>query len=76
MAGLLVDALGARRVSTGEAQRQIAAQRGISTLELNRLAETDPTIDEEIDSVFRSWPAPPNPSWWTPDWPGTSCRPP
>ncbi len=54
VAGLLVDALGARRVSTGEAQRQIAAQRGISTLELNRLAETDPTIDEEIDSVFRS----------------------
>ncbi|MGO9455863.1 MAG: (d)CMP kinase [Acidimicrobiales bacterium] len=54
VAGLLVNALGARRVSTGEAQRQIAAQRGISTLELNRLAETDPTIDEEIDSVFRS----------------------
>jgi predicted cytidylate kinase len=51
---LLADALGARRVSTGEAQRQIAAQRGISTLELNRLSETDPTIDEEIDSVFRS----------------------
>lgn len=50
----LADALGARRVSTGEAQRLIAEQRGISTLELNRLAETDPTIDEEIDSVFRS----------------------
>jgi predicted cytidylate kinase len=54
VAELLVDALGARRVSTGEAQRQIAAKRGISTLELNRLSETDPTIDEEIDSVFRS----------------------
>lgn len=50
----LARALGARRVSTGEAQRQIAEQRGISTLELNRQAETDPTIDEEIDSVFRS----------------------
>jgi predicted cytidylate kinase len=51
---LLAGALGARLVSTGEAQRHIAEQRGISTLELNRLAETDPTIDDEIDSVFRS----------------------
>lgn len=50
----LAAALGARKVSTGEAQRRIARQRGISTLELNRLAESDPTIDEEIDSVFRS----------------------
>lgn len=50
----LAAALGARKVSTGEAQRRIARERGISTLELNRLAETDPTIDEEIDSVFRS----------------------
>jgi len=47
-------ALGARWVSTGEAQRQIAEKRGISTLELNRQAETDPSIDEQIDSVFRS----------------------
>jgi CMP/dCMP kinase len=51
---LLAEALGARRVSTGEAQRQIAESRGITTLELNRLAEIDATIDEEIDSVFRS----------------------
>ncbi|MHB8220689.1 MAG: cytidylate kinase family protein [Acidimicrobiales bacterium] len=50
----LAGTLGARRVSTGAAQRQIAAQRGISTLELNRLAETDPGIDAEVDSVFRS----------------------
>jgi CMP/dCMP kinase len=50
----LATALGARRVSTGEAQRLIAEHRGISTLDLNRLAEADPTIDEEIDSVFRS----------------------
>lgn len=51
---LLATALGARRVSTGEAQRRIAAARGITTLELNQLSETDPSIDEEIDSVFRS----------------------
>jgi len=54
VSSLLSDALGARRVSTGEAQRHIAEQRGVSTLELNRLAEADPTIDEEVDSVFRS----------------------
>jgi predicted cytidylate kinase len=54
VAGLVAEAMGARQVSTGAAQRQIAAQRGISTLELNRQAEVDPSIDEEIDSVFRS----------------------
>lgn len=54
VSSLLAGALGARRVSTGAAQRRIAEQRGVSTLELNRLAESDPTIDEEVDSVFRS----------------------
>jgi CMP/dCMP kinase len=57
----LARALGARRVSTGEAQRSIAHQRGISTLELNRLAEIDRTIDDEIDGVFRSLASTPNP---------------
>ncbi len=50
----LAAALGARRVSFGEAQRQIAAQRGVTTLELNRMAEVDPTIDDEIDGAFRA----------------------
>lgn len=54
-------ALGARRVSTGEAQRAIAAGRGISTLELNRLAESDPSIDDQIDAVFRSLAGTPEP---------------
>jgi CMP/dCMP kinase len=54
-------ALGARRVSTGEAQRAIAEKRGISTLDLNHLAETDPTIDDEIDGVFRALAATPRP---------------
>lgn len=44
---------GARRYSTGDAQRKLAQQRGISTLELNILAETDPSVDKEIDSVFK-----------------------
>lgn len=57
----LARALGARRVSTGEAQRAIARKRGLSTLELNHLAETDPTIDDEIDAVFRALAATPRP---------------
>ncbi len=57
----LARALGARRVSTGEAQRAIARQRGLSTLELNRAAERDRTIDDEIDGVLRSLDATPDP---------------
>jgi len=44
----------AERYSTGTVQRKLAADMGISTLELNRLAETDKTIDDKIDSVFAS----------------------
>ncbi len=40
------------KYSTGDAQRQLAQQRGITTLELNLISETDPTIDREIDSMF------------------------
>ena len=57
----LARALGAPRVSTGEAQRAIAHRRGVSTLELNRLAESDPTIDDQIDGVFRSLAQTPGP---------------
>jgi len=39
--------------STGLAQRHIAEQLGITTLELNLLANKDPTIDEKIDGVFK-----------------------
>src|SRR6516164_7572426 len=42
--------------STGGIQRQLAAARGISTLELNRLAETDPSIDREIDHYLKTLP--------------------
>lgn len=38
--------------STGKIQRQLAAEMGIDTLEMNRRADTDPTIDERIDSIF------------------------
>jgi cytidylate kinase len=60
VAKLLADRLGYEYYSTGNAQREIANRRGITTLELNRLAETDPSIDEEIDSVFRKFESIPN----------------
>lgn len=53
VAGLLAREWGARRYSTGAAMRDLAAKRGISLLELSARAEIDPTIDEQIDSVFR-----------------------
>ena len=40
------------KYSTGDAQRQLAQQRGITTLELNLISETDKSIDQEIDSMF------------------------
>lgn len=40
------------KYSTGDAQRQLAQQRGITTLELNLISEKDPTIDKEIDGMF------------------------
>jgi len=39
-------------LSTGQVQRKLAADLGIDTLEMNRRADTDPTIDQRIDSVF------------------------
>ena len=44
-------------LSTGGIQRQLAMARGITTLELNRLAETDGSIDEEIDNYLKRLPA-------------------
>lgn len=49
--------LGWEYYSTGMAQRLIAQKRGITTVELNKLAITDINIDKEIDSVFK------NPPW-------------
>lgn len=49
----LVEHFGAERYSTGNAQRKIAAAMGITTLELNKLAESDKSIDDKIDGVFK-----------------------
>jgi len=40
-------------VSIGQLQRQQASRRGMTTLELNRYAETDPGIDREMDELVR-----------------------
>ena len=52
VAKLLAQKLGYQYYSTGSAMRQIADQRGITILELNKLCETDKSIDAEIDSIF------------------------
>lgn len=37
-------------IGTGTIQRSIAQQRGVTTLELNKISQTDRSIDDEIDS--------------------------
>ncbi len=54
IAGILCEKLGFERYSTGQAQRKIAEKYGITTLELNKRAEQDKSIDDEIDGVFKS----------------------
>lgn len=54
VSNLLKERLGYGYVYTGSIQREIAGRYRMTTLELNRYAETHPEIDEEIDSVFRS----------------------
>ncbi len=50
---ILSKRLGSRIVSTGALQREIAKSMGISSLELNKLSETDPSIDARIDEAVR-----------------------
>jgi cytidylate kinase len=49
VAKLLVERLGASYVSTGNIQRALAAELGLTTLEMNHRSETDPTVDQTID---------------------------
>ncbi len=51
---MLADNLGYKTYSTGNAQRKIALKYGVTTLELNKMADTNPAIDKEIDGVFSS----------------------
>ncbi len=49
---LLCDRTGFQYASTGRIQRKLAQEMGLDTLEMNRRADTDPAIDEKIDSIF------------------------
>ena len=53
VAKLLAEELGLNYVSTGAIQREIADKRGLTTLELNRRAEDDKSIDDQIDAHTR-----------------------
>ncbi len=50
MASAVAKRLGWRHVSAGDFMREIAAERGVSILELSRSAEDSAAIDHEIDS--------------------------
>lgn len=52
LSNALCQSLDAEYYSTGSAQRKIAEEMGVTTLELNHLADKDPTIDDRIDGVF------------------------
>jgi len=52
VSNILCAMTGFQYVSTGRIQRQLALEMGIDTLEMNRLADTDPTIDQRIDGIF------------------------
>lgn len=45
---------GLKRYSAGDLMREMAKEKGISLLELNKLAEKDPAIDKEIDAKTKA----------------------
>lgn len=49
---ILCERTGFDYISTGKVQRQLAQELGLDTLEMNRRADTDPSIDERIDGIF------------------------
>ncbi len=49
---ILCEHTGFEYISTGQVQRQLARELGLDTLEMNRLADTDPSIDKRIDGIF------------------------
>ena len=49
---LLCDRTGYKYISTGRIQRRLAEELGLDTLEMNRRAVADPSIDERIDGIF------------------------
>jgi len=54
VSNLLRERLAFEIYSTGKMQREIAEKYGMTTLELNKYAESHPEIDEEIDDFSRA----------------------
>ena len=52
VANLLANSYGLKVLSTGQIQRSVAESTGLSTLEVNRLAEHDEKIDARIDGTL------------------------
>ncbi len=50
---MLAERLNLRHISIGMLFRDIAVKRGVSLVELSKLAEQDPSIDYELDSLAR-----------------------
>jgi CMP/dCMP kinase len=50
VAAALQQMTGYEIIGTGAIQRTIAQQRGVTTLELNKISQTDRSIDDEIDN--------------------------
>mgnify|MGYP001371794742 CR=1 FL=1 len=55
VASALAKKLKLRHLSTGDAMRKIAEEKGITPVELGHLAEKDPSIDKMIDSKAEEW---------------------
>lgn len=53
VAAALAETLGHEHISGGEIFREMAAERGVSALELNRMLEGDGDVDRELDSHQR-----------------------
>ncbi|MFB6298422.1 MAG: (d)CMP kinase [Salinirussus sp.] len=53
LAASLADRLGSEHVSGGDIFRSLADERGLTPLELNRQAESDETIDRDLDRRLR-----------------------
>ena len=54
LAASLADALGYEHVSGGDIFRALATERGLTPLQLNRLAEDDDQIDRDLDRRLRA----------------------
>jgi cytidylate kinase len=51
---MLARKLGLRHYSVGDFMRLIAEKRGVSLMELSKIAEDDPSVDRELDSMTKN----------------------